>query len=549
MRTGTRGPRARADRTTGTGRRRGDTCRRPVPVPGAAVTVVSVGRRAQRTDVELVEDDDDAPFAPVLVRAAAPGPDPAPPPPPGSRAAAPPRLRRWWWAVAAGAVAAAAVGAQTVVDARERAEVARLATVPGVVAPLDTDVEALWSTTGDDLPYAVTWAWSDAIVGLRTSAEQGREVVALDPATGDARWTVPLIGPPDIDAPDVRAVGSLCAAADDPPAPRHALPARVACLATDVWQVRRGDDWARTTPTTSRVVVLATADGAVLADVPTDTVPGTFADAVGVLDGVAVVAGPAPEGGTEAWGLDLATGAELWRLAVSPGAGDPYPWWRTEVVVMDGVAAVVGQRDVVLVEADGTVRRTVPRGTAEPETGSGYDVQAGVLRLTDRASTTFVRPAGDLELDGTAVWTTVDDGSAPGLLLMTDGDLRAHDAATGDRRWDAADLQTSTALVLRGRVHADAEEGLVTLDAATGAVLWRRDRAAGDPVGGAPLTDGRLLYVTRDAEDAGDGELVALDPADGHEVWTAPLPEGVVAVQSVGGVVVGWDDERLSVLG
>ncbi|QCB92218.1 PQQ-binding-like beta-propeller repeat protein [Cellulomonas shaoxiangyii] len=521
-----------------------------------------MGRRTRKTDVELVEDDVPAarartaphgPAVPAPVRAAAPAPalpcDAGTPAGADARTGArPAALRRWWWVVAAGAVAAGAVAGQLVVDARERAELTRLATVPGVVAPLSPDVEVLWSTTGDDVPYAVTWPWSQGIVGLRASAERGSEVVAIDPATGATRWSVPLVPPQDPGGSEVRAVGSLCVRADATPGPRHRLPTRIACLASDVWQVRRGDDWARTTPTTSRVVVLETADGTVVADLPTDTVPGTFADAVGVLGGVAVAAGPAPEGGTQAWGLDLTTGAELWRVPVSAGAGDPYPWWRAEVVVMDGVAAVVGQRDVVLVEADGTVRRTVPRGGADPESGSGFDVHDGVLRLAGADTTTVVRPDGDLVLDGTAVWTTVDDGSVPGLLLMTDGALRAHDAATGARRWEAPDLEATTAVVLRGRVHADTQEGLVTLDAATGEELWRH-RDVPPASFGAAVTDGRLLYVTRDGDGGGNPVLAALDPADGHELWRTTLPAGVRGVQSVGGVAVGWDDRRLSVLG
>ncbi|MFC8190848.1 PQQ-binding-like beta-propeller repeat protein [Cellulomonas sp. NPDC057328] len=520
-----------------------------------------MGRAARRTDVELVEDDDADGRAPAdeprPARAAADdganGPSFGSPHDvttgaPDPRSSAWTARRRLWGAVAAGlALVAVAVGAQTVVDARERAEDARLASVPGVIAPVPPEIEVLWSATGDELPYAVTWPWSDAVVGLRTAATQGRDVVALDPATGATRWRVPLVDPPDEDAADVRAVGSLCVAADDPPAPPSALPARIACLASDVWQVRRADDWVRSTPTTSRVVVLATADGEVVADVPTDTVAGTFADAVGVLDGVAVVAGSPAGGGTEAWGLDLATGAELWRVPVSAGARDPYPWWRAQVVVADGVAAVVGQRDVVVVEADGAVRRTVPRAGGDPEVGAGFDVRGG-LRLTDGSSTTFVRPDGDLELDGAAVWTTVDDGSAPGLLLMTDGDLRAHDAATGERRWDVAAAETSTAVVLDGRVHAATREGLVTLDAATGEVLWRRDGEGSGRSVGAPVTDGRVLHVAREGRGGGR-ELVALDPADGHEVGSVPLPEGVRGVQSVGGLLVGWDDDRLSVLG
>src|SRR5450830_675384 len=55
------------------------------------------------------------------------------------------RRRRWALAVAATLVVGL-VGTQVVLDARERAHLAHLATVPGVLAPVDKSIGTLWST-------------------------------------------------------------------------------------------------------------------------------------------------------------------------------------------------------------------------------------------------------------------------------------------------------------------------------------------------------------------------------------------------------------------
>src|SRR4051794_39102456 len=60
-------------------------------------------------------------------------------------APAPPRRGRWWWAVLPVGLVAVLVVVQAVADARERAALAGLADLPGVVSPVEASVGVRWS--------------------------------------------------------------------------------------------------------------------------------------------------------------------------------------------------------------------------------------------------------------------------------------------------------------------------------------------------------------------------------------------------------------------
>ena len=132
----------------------------------------------------------------------------------------------------------------------------------------------------------------------------------------------------------------------------------------------------------------------------------------------------------------------------------------------------------------------------------------------------------DVEVVGDVVPFVVDDGSVPGLVLTADGrDLRGWDG-DGDELWSVEIPAGEGVLLLDGRVHLDAGTRLVTLDARTGAELWRTAATVERPV-----TDGRLLLGNAAVPSPGvQTELVALDPRDGSEVWRAPLPDGATLV-------------------
>src|SRR4051812_46579179 len=75
---------------------------------------------------------------------------------------------RWWW-FAGGAVLAVAtlLGAQAVLDTRQRAAEARFADVPGVVAPVGADVRVAWRPPDALAELVVQGVQADgAFVGL-----------------------------------------------------------------------------------------------------------------------------------------------------------------------------------------------------------------------------------------------------------------------------------------------------------------------------------------------------------------------------------------------
>src|SRR5690606_18043591 len=92
-------------------------------------------------------------------------------------------------------------------------------------------------------------------------------------------------------------------------------------------------------------------------------------------------------------------------------------------------------------------------------------------------------------------------------------------------------------LLLDGRLHVMGSLALVTLDARTGEELWRSEVTRQ-----APVTDGRHLLVLA-RERGGRSELVAVSPADGSEVWRAPLPEGTDRITSFHHLLAAVQDD------
>src|SRR4051794_40038531 len=108
-------------------------------------------RRDALAAVELVEDDELDPREPAA---------------PTGR-----RRRRWWWLVAPAAVLAVAFAGQQAIDARARAADARIAALPGAVAPVGDRLEVLWHT--DPADASLAWGPSSlgAVHGVVTQAD------------------------------------------------------------------------------------------------------------------------------------------------------------------------------------------------------------------------------------------------------------------------------------------------------------------------------------------------------------------------------------------
>src|SRR6187549_3172416 len=133
-------------------------------------------RPAPMQPVELVEHDDDAP------------------PPPAPRRS---RADRWRlvrrWAPVPITLVLVLVGVQAVEVARDRAALAALSEVPGVVPLVDEGVQVLW--TPEEALSSIFW-WNlgedGALIGLERPADGSQALVAVDEQTGERLWTTPL---------------------------------------------------------------------------------------------------------------------------------------------------------------------------------------------------------------------------------------------------------------------------------------------------------------------------------------------------------------------
>ncbi|MCC2321388.1 outer membrane protein assembly factor BamB family protein [Cellulomonas xiejunii] len=506
-----------------------------------------MARHSARTHVELVEDDG--------VDGVAPPPDGQPRttpdgPRPTDHAHPSPRTRRRVLTVAATLVVALVVVA-TVGEvreaAKERARLAGFAALPQALSPLDAPPEELWTGDTDGLLLQTTVRTAGGLLVGAHAGDDGSSIArALDPATGEVVWEQELLAasdaPPD---PGVFAQSGSCLAhgADVP---------LVACLASDAVAVYDDDDVRYVPATVTRLLLLDPQDGTVVADLsdavagmgsaPAFLVLGDLAVVSSVVDGATEVVAAAPDG-TVAWRTTVPA-----PVLPESSARDGGP--RAQVTPLGDHLLVATAVELRVLDATGATLRTVTLGSDEFLEGTS-GATALVSTAGDRVPVMqFSGSVGEGEtskvlwddhvgeVPGRWLRPQLDDGSADGLVLTVDHEsIHAWDP-DGALRWRADRPSSISALtVLAGRVHLTVGGGLVTLDARTGAELWRRDRLV---VADAVLTDGRHLLVrTAAPADAPQAELVALDATDGTVAWRTQLPPGVDSLWAVGGLLVG----------
>ena len=107
-----------------------------------------------------------------------------------------------------------------------------------------------------------------------------------------------------------------------------------------------------------------------------------------------------------------------------------------------------------------------------------------------------------------------------GLLLVSGGDppLVARSLENGEAVWNAPISPTNTPATGDHLLFVPSKGRVSALDEATGSVKWQDELPA--PVS-APLWRAGWLII------AGDRELRAYRAADGHQLWTLPLPAAV----------------------
>lgn len=439
-------------------------------------------------------------------------------PPERPAAARRPRARLPWLLAAAGVVVAL-VTAQLVLDARERARLAGLADVPGVLAPLDGPPRTLWTVAADaegDQPSWPTEPVAGTTVVVRRVAGD-RTVRGMDARTGEVRWSTPL--PLE-------------------PGASPALPPATWCEAVGrSGVVRCESQFPAGTRTVTTSFLLDLADGRLLRQVD--------GAEQSVVAGDLLVVGTSRRADTDvAWTLaaqDPRTGEQVWSTSLPAvrrvervNLGSQVVGVTASLVAAGGRVMLTESGHVTVLAPDGAVERTIQVGldgwtTLTPDGTVGwspYGAMAPAPRL-------WLPDGTQVDADGYPVTPDVDDGSAPGLLWVEDSDDRelvVMDAATGRTLWRAP--ATTAPVVLDGTVYAGTATGAAAWDARTGRQRWRTEvgRQAG-----LVVTDGRSLLVLSISR-----HWFALGLTDGARRWDAQAAPPLDTVGG-GGPLQRWD--------
>ena len=398
---------------------------------------------------------------------------------------------------------------------REAITDAQLATIPGILAPLDRPVAPRW--TSDVSLLAGQTTASGRLVGVDSKMDGSADVVGLDPATGSQAWRAAVRTPGRVvdwvsctipEAADARVVA--CVVADE---------VAITAETTNAYVYA---------PVRSRLIVLDAATGVERTNVSVS--PSTTVAAWGEDLLLTTVD---QDGQAEVRRTDVFDSSRLWTFVV-PGVVpmDDFRQRTVTVSVTDGLIVVDAGTSYIL-NGDGTVLTswapdpaTTPNGTvavldagrliAEP-TASTASAETGaataMTRVTDRESGQTVT------VHGATVRPTVDDGSLDHLVLAQDARndlLIASDRTSGKVLWTARGTGAGQVMVLAGRVIRYGDLELESLDGRTGAVGWSTPVRASSR--SSLLTDGRLVLVTeRDAQGA--TMLGAYGVDDGLQRW------------------------------
>ncbi|CAN5183574.1 hypothetical protein BH11ACT1_BH11ACT1_26310 [soil metagenome] len=454
------------------------------------------------------------------------------------------RVRRRWL-IGGAAVLAVTLGvAQWIVTAHERAALARLAQVPGVLLPVDQTLDVVRRVPAAD----VATLFGVAGAGLERADDGSQSFTWVDPAGGPG-WTTELLGPNDALAGAPHVWGGTSCQTDNDPATEIGTAHRIVCLVTDGGMpIESGGSSPDMPASTRQVVVMSTTDGSIEARWPLER-----GQSMALLPADVVVVGSMAAGSGEVTAYDLLTGVER---------------WTHEAHLMTDAGYAEGGMGMALFRAGDLVAYSTPEGrlTLLSAVGDvvrddlGYQGDVGGNWMIDPAAGTLVveshtrdgkarstvlavdgDPAGDLTVDGQIVFASVDDGSVPGLTLSYGTALHAWDSGTRTARWSHDAYQTTSALILRGTVYGATARGLIALDGTTGERLWSRE-GNDTLIPGTLFTDGRHILLAPDTAGMDEPQvLVAYDPVGGDEVFRAQYPQGISPIGEADGRLIGYD--------
>ncbi|MEZ0446788.1 PQQ-binding-like beta-propeller repeat protein [Cellulomonas sp. ICMP 17802] len=421
---------------------------------------------------------------------------------------------------AAAVVALGLLGAQSAIDTHERERLAYLADVPGVLSPLHDPLGELWQwapTAGSLVAGDTAGRWA---IGARYHSG-GVDLRGTDPDTGRVLWSVPFsldAALPAAGRSEFPSVWVRCTAL----APTH--DARAVCGA----EVSPVPAAGAATP----LLVLDPTRGTVLASPVVE--PGSLWSVTGRH---LVVAKPVTDdGGGVRWTLtatDPTTGSVAWRRTtpVVPSVhevhvGSDVIRSEAELTSDDGRVLLTDSGHAWLFGGDGS-----PRGDVTVAADGWAELARADTLVWSPWRPVAVPAAVLVTRDGSRVAVgempatpAVDDGSAPDVVLLSDGTdgrrrrdgnaLVARDATTGDELWRTEGTSGDPILV-DGVVYVAHGTEILAQDARTGDVRWRAR------IGSTPVylgTDGTLVIVV-----TANQTLRGLDLADGSPARAADV--------------------------
>ena len=450
--------------------------------------------------------------------------------------AAPPRtgariLRRWW--PVAALVVLGVVVSGVVASARDRAFVARIAAVPGLVRPLGAAPEPLWKTPVSTLPGTALAA--DGALVVLAEGEQAWTVTSHDAVSGAQRWAV--------DVAPVSGAGFEATAAVCPPVSGD-VGDLVVCLVR-LPQVLYSDEASIQEPARVMVVPLSARDGERLGDwevtgslVAFDRIEDDLV--IGTLDA---------EGRMVAQRRDARTGDVVWSIVTpvvmsDPVVSDPTVAVAATMRVEPPLVVLGGGSTIVLDVQDGSTLLVGPRfGSLQ------------VAALGERFATWAPVGGGHVHsVDGTALFDvqglpaqlSADDGSRPGTIIVDEGpQVSGVDSSTGEPQWRTP-TQLDPRLLVSDRLVVSGADSYGVLDVTDGSMIWEVDTGA--VLTWDPISDGALVLGPGTSPD-GRPELWGRGLEDGVRYWSVPLPEGVRGVSSIAGHLVVRTENDLIVYG
>ncbi|WP_456825486.1 outer membrane protein assembly factor BamB family protein [Cellulomonas sp. P5_E12] len=433
-------------------------------------------------------------------------------PPPGIPATTHHPVLRWW--PLAAVVVVCLVAATMLASARDRAFVAHIEAVPGLVRPLDAAPAPLWEVPGRTANGGVLAA--DGALVVVGEGNDAWNVTAHDPTTGDVLWTVPVGSAP---RSGFESGGVTC------PARGTDVGSLVLCLVPQP-RVLYSDDASIQEEPRVTVLPLSASDG---------TRTGGWeirGDVVGIerVDDDLVIGRLAPDNHLEVQRRSGRSGAVVWSYRTP---ADMAQLLSASMHVLPPIVVLDGESTIILDADDGHTLVAGARFTG---------LEAAALR--GRFATWAPVGGGHMhDVDGAELYRlsglpaqlSADDGSEPARVVVDEGSqLVSLDLGTGTEQWRTVSMLDPRVLVGHRLVVSGAGTYGV-LDASDGRELWSVD--TGDALGWEPLSDGTLVLGPGSSPD-GRPELWGRALADGVRYWAVPLPEHVRHVDAVGGQLV-----------